>query len=689
MAAPSLSLAPDPLEIARQRAVLFSARIQYGPETQPIRERAIDRLVEQDLLISDSESGQNVDQIYNHGVRNGLRIHRNDLGRSLERLKIAGRITECGVIKPISFRLAEPVAAELWTIQKASEQRIELVLRKLFETCPRGWKAYESSFTSCIATIFAELGETYARLLSGGVSKDEMLASPNISSAISKAILGDPSVDEGSLRNGVLHFFQDEDPEFGQLKFNLAQNYYIAKALGLDPNGTLLSREMLEGAEFYMDTNVLVTALAPHENNHTNFLALSRACLKLGVTLKFCQISLDELRNVVANQAQMIRRIDGRVSEECGQRIRDVFYVVYSHAKSAGGDIDSAFESFYNPVPILSSYAAERVDSEWFVKECALIDQDPIFQQVHKATAREKSNRVATHDALLLKWVHLQRESVSQKTWVLTRDRSLPKILTQSGRIAVTLDALLQWIAPVAGEEAAQSFAAIFADTLRHQLLPQENFLDVHDLGMLLDMGLTCETLPVEDVAGCIRHLKAFAPGLDPTNPSDREHLHRHISRFFADPGRQYQTNLAKLKAVKDSEIGQLKLEGAAKERELDELRSQLGSQGRADAERIEALNVELQKRDRQVALDRLCRSGRRRIAACSVAVAIIEIVFCWMAYDPTQGSLMRQISAVWAVLAGLGALLIAASAFVVGKERLQALGLNISKFFGNPSPTS
>src|SRR5689334_14154531 len=93
MAAPSLSsFAPDPIEIARQRAVLFSARIQYGPETQPIRERAIDRLVEQDLLISDCESGQNVDQIYSHGVRNGLRIHRNDLVRSLERLKIAGRI---------------------------------------------------------------------------------------------------------------------------------------------------------------------------------------------------------------------------------------------------------------------------------------------------------------------------------------------------------------------------------------------------------------------------------------------------------------------------------------------------------------------------------------------------------------------------------------------------------------------
>ena len=442
---------------------------------------------------------------------------------------------------------------------------------------------------------------------------------------------------------------------------------------------------MLEGAEFYMDTNVLVTALAPHENNHANFLALSRACLKLRVTLKFCQISLDELRNVVANQAQMIRRIDGRVSEECGQRIRDIFYVIYSHAKSAGGDIDSAFESFYNPVSILSSYAAERVDTEWFVSECDLIDQDPIFQQVHKATSREKSDRVARHDALLLKWVHLQRESVNQKTWVLTRDRSLPKISTQSGRIAVTLDALLQWIAPVAGEEAAQSFAAIFADTLRHQLLPQENILDVHDLGMLLDMGLTCETLPVEDVVGCIRHLKAFAPGLDPTNPSDREHLHRHMQRFFADPGRQYQTNLAKLRAVKDSEIDQLKSDRAAKDRELDNLRSQLEDQGRAveaHAGSIDALQTKLQERHRQLTIDRLCRSAQRRIAACVIGAMILESFLVWMVYDPTKGSVVSQMSDAWPILAGVGAVWLAISAFLVGKERLQALGLNTGKFF-------
>ena len=57
MAAPALSHIHDPLELTRKRAVLFSARIQYGPETQPIREAAIDRLVEHDLLILDRESG--------------------------------------------------------------------------------------------------------------------------------------------------------------------------------------------------------------------------------------------------------------------------------------------------------------------------------------------------------------------------------------------------------------------------------------------------------------------------------------------------------------------------------------------------------------------------------------------------------------------------------------------------------
>ena len=83
-------------DIARKRSILFCARIRFSPETQPIRETAIDKIIEQNLLIADSESGLTLREIDAQGTVSFAggtpAISRLDMQKSLERLVESNRV---------------------------------------------------------------------------------------------------------------------------------------------------------------------------------------------------------------------------------------------------------------------------------------------------------------------------------------------------------------------------------------------------------------------------------------------------------------------------------------------------------------------------------------------------------------------------------------------------------------------
>jgi hypothetical protein len=48
-----MALESDPIQLTERRLLLFSTRIRFTPHTQPIRETAIDKILEQNLLLCD------------------------------------------------------------------------------------------------------------------------------------------------------------------------------------------------------------------------------------------------------------------------------------------------------------------------------------------------------------------------------------------------------------------------------------------------------------------------------------------------------------------------------------------------------------------------------------------------------------------------------------------------------------
>lgn len=210
-------------------------------------------------------------------------------------------------------------------------------------------------------------------------------------------------------------------------------------------------------------------------------------------------------------------------------------------------------------MPILELYQVELVDDPWFdnasnQKETIELSEKvkTIFFDRRKF---KKNDPSALHDSLLLRWAQLEKEEAKRNVLVVTLDRSLPYLLLDpinapTRPLAITLDTLLQWISPIIFQnDIEDEFAAVFSEAVQYQLLPQENFFEIEDFLVFAEMDWSSEELPAADVEECILYIKKNAPGLDPSNPADREKIYYHMKKFFTDPGRKYKLDIQRLEA--------------------------------------------------------------------------------------------------------------------------------------------
>jgi len=667
-------------DIARKRSVLFSARIRFSPETQPVRETAIDKILEQNLLVADGDRGLTLQEIEQEGAicfAGGTpAISCLDMQRSLKRLVQSKRVIASGKQDQKRYRLSEQALQELWAIQQYAEARFAQVVSRLFGNAEEGPSAYTTPFLECLCIIFSRLGEAYVRLIKGEVDFDELLRLPSVLRALREVKAKYPSIDHSLFEAVVFSFFQDSDPDYDAIKWNMAQNYYVGKALGLDPSGYLLSEGVFGNAVFYLDTNVIIDALEPQARYYRSFKALGRACRQLQIELNVCQISLDELRRVVEDRREIIAKVADQIPDDTAPKISGLFFQLYREQLASTGtiDFDTLFASFDHPMERLAElYEVELIDDLWFIEAENQPQTEKFVQQIKLTSQarrrRPKGNRSAFHDALLLRWIQLEQEQTARNTWLVTLDSSLPSLLLQEEGtpvrpLAITLDALLQWISPMAiQDDAEDEAAAIFSEAVKYQLLPQESFFDLRDFLVFAEMEWSCKELPAEDVEECIRYLKTNVPGLDPSSPADREKLAHEISKFFADPGRKYK-----------QEVQRLEAEMAERE---DEYKCKLEERDKR-IEKLERERVEQGEKKRKEALKRSARIRMSVVVLLFLAVEAVAVYFAWRYGEGTN--FFQKVKNLWELPTIAFAVSVVLSWFILGRERIRALGWPFTK---------
>jgi len=282
---------------------------------------------------------------------------------------------------------------------------------------------------------------------------------------------------------------------------------------------------------------------------------------------------------------------------------------------------------------------------------------------------RYKSRGAAIRDALLLLWLQKLREENGDNIWLITTDTSLPTCPppnASSGSLAITLDAILQWISTmVVPEDAVADFTSIFAEMLKYRLLPQDRIFDLEDFLIFHEMHLSCKELPAEDVENCIRYIRVNAPMLDPSDPADREKLAYEVSKFFADPGRKYKQEIARLEAKKDEVEQEYK-------KDLEERDG-----------KIEELERKFSEYSEKTGKESLRRSAQLRLGITTIVFLVLEGLVVILASQYGEGSnLFQKVLNSWYFLVGGFAITIALGWFFLGKKRLEALGWSFTKIF-------
>lgn len=643
-------------DITRKRSILLTTRMRFSPQIQPVKESAIEKIVEQILFATDIEEGLSLQEIQDifSSETGGYAISSNDMEDSLQRLVRKQRAAPEPRGKRKLYRLSEDARRELGEIQRRAEVCFSSVVNRLFKNAKEGPSVYNSPFLKFLCIIFSKLGEECVRVIKGDIKKDDFLSFPFVSSALEEVEKGFNSIDHSLFRKAVTSFFQDSDPEYDAIKWNMAQSYYIAKALGLDPSGVLLSTEVFGHAVFYLDTNIIIEALEPKDRYHKSFLAFNKACKQLGIILKVCQISLDELLNWLTYQRHLIEKVTEQIPSETASKMRSIFYEIYCEKKMSDEavNIDELFTSFSSPMDDLKAlFEVQLEDDIWFDeaknKTETIKFAEDLRSKYSVMRGRPKRRGAAFRDAILLLWLQKLRGENGGNIWLITTDTSLPGSVppnASSESLAITLDALLQWISPIATPEGEEgSFAAIFAEMIKYRLLPQERIFDLEDFLIFHEMHVSCKELPAEDVEECIRYIKVNAPTLDPSDPADREKLAYKVSKFFADPGRKYKQEIAKL----------------------------------------EAENIKIKEEYERIQKGSLKRSARLRVGFTTIVFLLLEglAIFLASQYGKVP-NLFQKVSNSWDFLVVGFVLTIAMGWFIVGKKRLEALGWPFTKIF-------
>lgn len=541
------------------RAILLGARIRFSPTGASIREKAIVRIIEQNLACLDKGLGLTAEELCEIVCFAGHRtiLRDADVREGIRLLKDNGRIGESPVDGRPVYSLSKIASDEIRDLETECRRRDYGTLRYLFGNSQGNAQDYALAFFDLLSFIFSRVTDIYIQSITMGGRTESFINDRVLEAAINQAVEHQPVPDRKAFSYGAKLFFRESKPEFDQLKWNMAQNYYVAKALGSDKSADLLSVEVLKGAFLYCDTNVLIAALVPKCRHHNSFRELLKSCSTIGMKPCTAFITVRELQAVITAHGDLLRKVADKIPDATKLKVRSFLYESFLAEKELDPNLSvDLFLSRFNLTvkQVEKDLSITVIDDKIF--EAIAKDSETIRLGHELATEYEsirrkkKSEKVAAHDAELIIYVRKENDA-SRKSWIVTLDTTLAawraKRDNETCRL-ITLDALLQWLTPVAaGTSDEDLLAEIFSESLRYQILPRDVFFDLRDFQVFADMEIETAQLPAEDVEACIRDIHKNCINLDPSQSADREKIGRVIQRYFADPGTKFKRRIDEL----------------------------------------------------------------------------------------------------------------------------------------------
>lgn len=579
------------------RQILTSALFQHSSRIQPFKQEALDSIVERIVFFHERKqmSIGDVQKVFVEivGYTIPLVYFEHSVNRllKLEKLYIAKQDNDLFFLS--GKRRREIEIGEQYIVQNQKK-----LILNLFSNSPERKDLYVEPFWFALSFIFSNIGDYSAKIVDGSIDK-ELILFPILEKCIEEC-KKKYTLNYVFFKQKIVEFFLElVAPHYLELKCVLAQNYFIAKSIGINPGSDNFSRDVFSNQKIYLDTNVLISLISHQSIKHSNSIAFFKALNKVESQICITKITLLEYESWVQGEFNKIRKTINQIPEKTKSKISSPVYKDYYYLcqekleQNSECDVelilDNLEKHYLNYKQILNDYLInneiEYIDDFWFDKISEDEDFDSFIIQIKEkyieVSVKSKGNTAAIHDAKVLLWINKESKETGKKHIFITTDSSLPLIKFNENEFCnnVLLDSALQWLLPLTNENKDAEIEKTISVFLKQQILPREFIFNIKDFMIFDQLQMDCQELPAEDVEECILYLKNKAPDLNPNAANDREKLASEISKFFLDPSRKFKLELAQLEKFNDElsrEIGNIRESNNSLDQQKKEIEKEL-----------------------------------------------------------------------------------------------------------------
>ena len=143
--------------ISDKRNILSTIKIRFSPEVQPIKETAIDKIVEQTLYIMNCDEGKKLDEIQDiFTFKNlGYTIPPNEIKKSISRLINKGIIIKLVGAISSKYKLVARYYLEIDEQRKFANKQINSIVNRLFNKYTDNTSLYTNPFLKFLSILFS------------------------------------------------------------------------------------------------------------------------------------------------------------------------------------------------------------------------------------------------------------------------------------------------------------------------------------------------------------------------------------------------------------------------------------------------------------------------------------------------------------------------------------------------------
>lgn len=516
----------DALTIAEKRQVIYSSLLRYSAEAIPLRQRVLDRVIRGALLGSTVTAPVTVGGIRKNLTAGGCALDLRDevVQESLARLQGEGAVEHTEFRRKHAYYLSPAAETEVGGVLYERKQLLDAVVRRVFKDTEQyvAVDIVASVFRSFVFDCFARSGRTLALAAVGRVDGSDVLRTVDAREAFDQAVATCALSQEQreSIESRCFSFLTSKEPLDVQLRFELTQGYYFTELLGVDDAAfSPLSEQAFSGAVFYCDSNVIMTGLFLPEEEEREFAEVLAIARRIGMKLRVTRATLNEIFDAVTSRLPSLEHVVHIVPAGLMRRVRDQVVVAFLRRREEDARVTP--REFVSLLDTLD----EKITDEWKIEidertEDALLhgrsaerEEQVIDEAAVSSRGWGKAPKVRRHDAAHLALVREERLA-NQKTWFLTRDRSLAHageiLYPHEPRFCFSQVGLVHSISPfLAGAAEERAFTEVFAALMDDQFKPIGTVFDLSELRVMADFHADVMAMPEEQVLLAFDFVKA------------------------------------------------------------------------------------------------------------------------------------------------------------------------------------